>query len=616
MCGITGKIYFDKERTVSLEELKVMTNVIQHRGPDDEGHLLLGNVGLGFRRLSIIDLKAGHQPLSDNSERYWITFNGEIYNFQELREMLQKKGYFFRTSSDTEVIVNLYAEYKEKCLDYLRGMFAFVIWDKIENELFGARDRFGIKPFYYYIDNDKFIWASELKSISVAQNIKKDINLSSLDYYFAYGYTPRNQSIFTQIEKLKPGHYFSFNPAKNSKLKIRPYWEIKFEPDYSKSEEDWKELLYDTLSDSVKMRMISDVPLGAFLSGGIDSSTVVALMSLNSESRIKTFSIGFKEEKYNELQYARQLAEKYNTDHHEYIVEPESIDLIPKLVKAYDEPFADSSAIPTYYVSKLTREHVTVALSGDGGDELFAGYDSYAKMTSLSKNLFNAQTLFSGINKMIPDHMYGKGLSYYLSKDKHNIGAFFSFWKDYERKKIIKPEIRGRFNPKFAETIKLEMLQNMKGDFLSKMQQLDMQTYMVDDILTKVDRASMLNSLEVRVPLLDHKFAELSFKIPSELKMKGNLKKYLLKETFKSILPEDIISHKKQGFSMPLNNWFKGDLKDYSYDVLLNSKHLYDYLDKKKVHKMLDNNSVGMRDYSSKIWSLIFLNEWLNQNKV
>jgi asparagine synthase (glutamine-hydrolysing) len=616
MCGITGKIYFDKERTVSLEELKVMTNVIQHRGPDDEGHLLLGNVGLGFRRLSIIDLKAGHQPLSDNSERYWITFNGEIYNFQELREMLQKKGYFFRTSSDTEVIVNLYAEYKEKCLDYLRGMFAFVIWDKIENELFGARDRFGIKPFYYYIDNDKFIWASELKSISVAQNIKKDINLSSLDYYFAYGYTPRNQSIFTQIEKLKPGHYFSFNPVKNSKLKIRPYWEIKFEPDYSKSEEDWKELLYDTLSDSVKMRMISDVPLGAFLSGGIDSSTVVALMSLNSESRIKTFSIGFKEEKYNELQYARQLAEKYNTDHHEYIVEPESIDLIPKLVKAYDEPFADSSAIPTYYVSKLTREHVTVALSGDGGDELFAGYDSYAKMTSLSKNLFNAQTLFSGINKMIPDHMYGKGLSYYLSKDKHNIGAFFSFWKDYERKKIIKPEIRGRFNPKFAETIKLEMLQNMKGDFLSKMQQLDMQTYMVDDILTKVDRASMLNSLEVRVPLLDHKFAELSFKIPSELKMKGNLKKYLLKETFKSILPEDIISHKKQGFSMPLNNWFKGDLKDYSYDVLLNSKHLYDYLDKKKVHKMLDNNSVGMRDYSSKIWSLIFLNEWLNQNKV
>ena len=614
MCGVTGKIFFDKNREVSFDELKGMTDIMQHRGPDDEGFFIDENVGLGFRRLSIIDLKLGHQPLSDNSERYWITFNGEIYNFQELRVLLNKKGYLFKTNSDTEVIVNLYAEYKEKCLDHLRGMFAFVIWDKKEKQLFGARDRFGIKPFYYYIDNEKFVWASEIKSILASKSISKDISLQSLDYYFAYGYTPRNNSIYSQIKKLKPGHFFLVKTLKKNKLVIKPYWKISFEPDYSKTEEFWKEALYDSLNESVKMRMISDVPLGTFLSGGIDSSIVTSLMSLNSNKPIKTFSIGFKEKKYNELQYARLLADKYKTEHHEFIVEQESIELLPKLVSAYDEPFADASAIPTYHVSKFTRNHVTVALSGDGGDELFAGYSSYDKMMMLNRKKHYPKSLFALANKMIPDHMFGKGMTYYLSKDKDYIGAYICLWKNYERRKFYLPEINQEIENNYSEKIKSSMLGSMSGDFISKIQQLDLQTYLVDDILTKVDRASMMNSLEVRVPLLDHKFAELSFKIPSNLKMKGNIKKYILKEAFKNILPEGIISHKKQGFAIPLDMWFKNDLKDYSYDVLLNSKFLHNILEKNQIENMLDNHQKGMRNYGAKIWSLLFLNEWFRQN--
>ena len=366
--------------------------------------------------------------------------------------------------------------------------------------------------------------------------------------------------------------------------------------------------------------MRSDVPLGAFLSGGIDSSTVVALMARNSQQPVKTFSIGFKEEKYNELQYARLVAEKYNTDHHELIVEPDSIDLLPKLVEAYDEPFADSSAIPTYYVSKFTRDYVTVALSGDGGDELFAGYNSYPKMQSLKKafynNKFTNNAIFKPLNKIIPDYVYGKGYSYFLSKDKENIGIYFCIWKDYERRKIFNSSVKNILKSNNAENHKETILENLNADFISRMQGVDMQTYMVDDILTKVDRVSMLNSLEARVPILDHKFAELSFRIPSKYKLKGSSKKHIFKDSFRNILPKEIISHKKQGFSVPLSLWFKGDLKQYANDTLLFNSVLNDYLNKKQIEKMLRNHQKGMRDYSSKIWSLLFLNEWLKQNSL
>lgn len=620
MCGITGKIYFEAGRRVELTELKRMTDSIVHRGPDDEGHYFDGNIGLGFRRLSIIDLKSGHQPLCDSSERYWITFNGEIYNFKEVRTELEKKGYFFKTNTDTEVIVNLYAEYKEKCVDYLRGMFAFVIWDKKEKELFGARDRFGIKPFYYYIDNEKFVWGSEIKSINASENIKKEIDVEALDAYFAYGYIFDEMSIFKQIRKLKPGHYFYLKPQSENKLVILKYWEVNFTPDYSKTEEYWKKAVRETLQESVKMRMISDVPLGAFLSGGVDSSSVVALMAMQSNQPIKTFSIGFKEEKYNELNFAKQVSEKYQTDHHEMIVEPESIDLLPKLVQAFDEPFADSSAIPTYYVSKFAREFVTVSLSGDGGDELFAGYNSYSKMITLRNNPMNNRltnkVIFGNINKILPDYFYGKGYSYYLSKNKNDIGAYFCMWKDYERRKLFSEDIKQKLGEYNSEKFKVSILNKIDADFISRMQGLDMKTYMVDDILTKVDRASMMNSLEARVPILDHKLAELSFKIPWELKINKTSKKYLLKEAMKDLLSPDILSHKKQGFAVPLSVWFQGDLKSYVNDTLQsNGANLYNYVNKNYVDTVLNNHQKGMRDFSGKLWSLLFFNEWLKQNQ-
>ena len=620
MCGITGKIYFDRNHKVELAELKRMTNSIIHRGPDDEGHYINGNVGLGFRRLSIIDLKTGHQPLSNSDSSIWITFNGEIYNFKELKADLEKRGYRFKTNTDTEVIVNLYEEYGENCLSYLRGMFAFVIWDDRKKQLFGARDRFGIKPFYYYLDAEKFVWGSEIKAINASNGIKKEIDIRALDSYFAYGYiTGNNQSIYNSIKKLEPAHYFIIKPFESNNIKIQKYWDIAFEPDYSKTEDQWVDEIVNTLSESIKMRLISDVPLGAFLSGGIDSSSVVALMSEVSNDPVKTFSIGFKEEKYNELQYARLIAKRYKTEHHEMIVQPESIELLPKLIKAYDEPFADSSAIPTYYVSKFAREYVTVVLSGDGGDELFAGYDAFPKMMQLNKNpinnAFTNKFVFKNINKIIPDYLYGKGYSYYLSKDKDNIGAFFCMWKDYERKKLYNDETITSLNDYMAENKKLLLLKNSDSDFLSRMQELHIKTYLVDDILTKVDRASMMNSLETRVPLLDHKFAELTFRIPSDLKLKGNNKKYILKKALASFLPDEVINHRKQGFAIPLAYWFKDDLKDYAYDVLTgSSSKTLDYFNKKAIITIIKHHQKGMRDYSGKLWSLLFLNEWLKQN--
>jgi asparagine synthase (glutamine-hydrolysing) len=619
MCGIVGILYYDKKRIVCKNQLKQMAKIVSHRGPDDDGYYIDKNVGLGFRRLSVIGLRTGHQPLCDNGNRFWITYNGEVYNYRALKKELQNIGYYFKTNSDTEVIVNLYAEYREKCVDHLRGMFSFVIWDKKNKELFGVRDRFGIKPFHYYLDHEKFIWASEIKSLSVIDGIDKELNIKSLDYYFAYGHSKPDSTIYNNVRKLPPGCYFHIKHKEDYKITIKRYWEINIRPDHGKTETYWKEKLYNTVNESVSMRMVSDVPLGAFLSGGIDSSIIVSQMAKNSVTPIKTFSIGFKERQYNELTYARDVANMYGTEHYELIVEPESIDLLPRLVEAFDEPFSDSSAIPTYYLSKYAREHVTVAISGDGGDELFAGYSSYSKMLSIYKSFCNTKFtnkfVFDPINKFLPDTIYGKGASYYYSKDKRDLGAYFTNWKDYERRKIFLPEIRNVISKNEAENYKIELIAGYDCDYISRMQILDIKSYMVDDILTKVDRASMMNSLEVRVPLLDHKVAELSFQIPSSLKIKNSIKKYILKESFKHVLPRTVLAHKKQGFAMPLKLWFKENLEDYTRDTLLNSELITNYLDKNEIEKILNYHQKGRRDYSRKIWSLIVLNEWIHQNR-
>lgn len=620
MCGITGKIFFSQEKNIEESEIKRMTDVIQHRGPDDEGFYINKNVGLGFRRLSIIDLNTGHQPLSNESGSKWIVFNGEIYNFLELRRELQQKGYFFKTKTDTEVILKLYEEYGVHCVDYLRGMFAFAIWDNDTQQIFCVRDRFGIKPFYYYSDKEKLVFASEIKAILKSKNVDKTLSTDGLDSYFTFGYITSDLSIYKEIKKLQPAHYLLLSFKNKVTLQIKRYWEICFQPDYSKTENQWSEEIESALSESVKLHMISDVPLGAFLSGGIDSSSVVAMMAKNSNQPIKTFSIGFKEQKYNELQYARQIATKYGCEHHEQIVDPESIDLLPKLVNAYDEPFADSSAIPTYYVSKLARKHVTVALSGDGGDELFAGYGIYKRLNDIYSNPLNFKSpllnkfIWGNLHKIIPYNVRGKSATYFLSQNRKLVSAYSNVWPRAERKKLLLNH--GIVNTSTgSESYKEDILNKGSYDFVTNMQNLDLKTYMVDSILTKVDRASMINSLEVRVPLLDHKFAELTFKIPSYLKLQKNDQKYILKQAMAPYLPPSILNHPKQGFGIPLEFWFKDDLKQYVNDTLLSANsHLGSYLNKSYVKDIILKNENGTKDFSTKIWPLLFFEEWLKQN--
>jgi asparagine synthase (glutamine-hydrolysing) len=621
MCGITGIVQFNREKAIAPAVLKNMCDSIYHRGPDDDGLYMSRNVGLGFRRLSIIDLSTGHQPLSNQNETVYIVFNGEIYNYLEQRQKLIQKGYIFKTTTDTEVILHLYEEYGVDCLQYLRGMFAFAIWDSNKQQLFCARDRFGIKPFYYYSDQEKFVFGSEIKAILKSNDIDKTISIDALDSYFAFGYITSDLSIYKNIKKLQPAHYLLLSLKDKPVIEINRYWEIHFDPDYSKSENRWKEEIEACFSETVKLHMISDVPLGAFLSGGIDSSSVVAMMAKNSDRPVKTFSIGFKEQKFNELKYARELANKYGCEHHEQIVEPESIGLLSKLVSAYDEPFADSSAIPTYYVSQLARKHVTVALSGDGGDELFAGYTGYTKFKKIRSFPLNFRgsiankVIWGNIHNLIPHSTKGKGLMYFLSQPKEYAFAYQTSWTEQERSELFGHSGENR-NKLATELFKVGILQNKKNhDFISNLQYLDMKTYMVDDILTKVDRASMMNSLEVRVPILDHKFAELTFKIPSELKLKRNEKKYILKKAMENYLPQSILSHPKQGFGVPLSLWFKGDLKEFVNDTLLSQHALIsNYLDTNYVKKIVLEDRKGKRDFNSKIWSLIIFEEWLKQN--
>tara|TARA_B110000879_G_C11177175_1_gene516611 strand:+ start:1258 stop:3111 length:1854 start_codon:yes stop_codon:yes gene_type:complete len=617
MCGITGILNFNPLENVRLDMLKNMTDSINHRGPDDEGHYLNNNLGLGFKRLSIIDLKSGHQPLSNFNKSIWITFNGEIYNYKVLRDDLIKKNYVFNTNSDTEVIVNLYEEYGEKCTHFLRGMFAFVIWDDNKKKLFAARDRLGIKPFFYYLDNERLVWGSEIKSILKA-NVNTNINLEGLDQYITYGHTLKNTSIHQNISKLEAGTSFSISPFKSSAINFNKYWSLEYRPDYSKNQSEFEEEIRNVINESIKMRMISDVPIGAFLSGGVDSSSVVASMSQQSDKPIKTFSIGFKEQKFNELKYANIVSKKYNTDHHELVVEPKSIDLLPDLVKSYDEPFADSSSIPTYYLSKFAREHVTVALSGDGGDELFAGYSSYNNMLKLHNRPFNNKLInsfISGVHKICPEHINLKKWAYYFSVESTNIGAYLGIFKPYEKSNLYNNDLKSQLNHYQSESVKIKLLKSFNGDFISKMQQLDMNTYLVDDILTKVDRASMSNSLEVRVPLLDHKLVELSARIPSNFKINNNGQKIIFKNAFKKMLPPEIFTHKKQGFTVPVSMWFRENLRDYVGDTLLsNNTKLNMYFNSKEIHKIVNNHNRGMRDYSAKIWSLLFLEEWMKNN--
>jgi asparagine synthase (glutamine-hydrolysing) len=625
MCGIVGKATFN-QKTVSTEAISVMNKAITHRGPDDSGIYVSpdASVGLGHQRLSIIDLSPlGHQPMR-YLDRYEIVFNGEIYNFQEKREDLIQKGYSFNSHSDTEVILALYAEYGKKCVDHLRGMFAFAIYDEQNHTLFCARDRVGKKPFKYYLDNEVFIFASELKAILTQPEYVREPDYEAIHHYLTLQYVPAPLTGFKGIRKLKPAHTLLVD-LKTKRIEERCYWKLSYATKWKLSEAEWKKQIIEKLDESVRLRMISDVPLGAFLSGGIDSSAIVALMSRHSEAPIKTFSAGFKEEKYNELPYARMVAEKFHTDHTEFIVEPDAMELLPMLVRQYEEPFSDSSALPTYMVSKLTREHVTVALNGDGGDENFAGYSRYSAFqaslwseyigyltlliipfTSLFSRIFRT-TFFERLDRFTRSlnqrysQRYMMYTAYFTTSQKDTL-----YTETFKKKNVL------------SNTNDLIAAHFHKSGSLNRTEQAvyaDLMTYLPDDLLVKVDIASMAVSLEGRSPFLDHEFLELTAKIPFSLKLKGfNNKKYILKEALRGLVPDEVMFRPKMGFSIPIDHWFRHELKDYVYNLLLSEKALARNIFRESVvRKFLDDHCNTSINHAPRIWALVTLELWFQE---
>lgn len=621
MCGIVGKYNFCTKEPVSAKLLKAMCDTIDYRGPDDSGVYVDGHIGLGHRRLSILDLsEQGHQPMASRDKSVWITYNGEIYNFESLKKNLVAKGYTFVSHCDTEVIIYLYLEYGEDCLKYLRGMFAFAVWDSSKNIIFLARDRVGKKPLFYYFDGKTLIFASEIKAILKDSSLNSKINYEAFYDYFKYLYVPDPKTIYKNIYKLKPGHYMV---CSSDGIKRKEYWDVSFSNQSNKSEDNISDELLGILDESVKLRMISDVPLGAFLSGGIDSSGIVALMARQKKDPVTTCSIGFDSEEYDEVEFARIIANKYHTDHHEFTVKENAEEILTDLAFYFDEPFADASAVPTYYVSLIAKQEVTVALSGDGGDENFAGYQKYyiddienrirrkipgpIRKTILPyfSKIFSRgnHPLFQKTKTLLNTLSYESNYGFFLTNTEFDDQLWIDLINDDTKRQI------GDYDP-FSVT-KYYYDKADTDNHLSKILYTDLKTYLPGDILVKVDRMSMANSLEVRAPILDHNVIEYAANIPPDLKYNNSEKKYILKQTFKQILPDEIMYRKKMGFSVPLAQWFREELKEFASNHLLSSNaSVNNFFEKDVLKKLWDHHQGKTRNYSTILWSLLMFELW------
>jgi len=603
---------------IDAETVHRMCQTIVHRGPDDEGVFVRGPVGLGMRRLSIIDLSGGKQPIHNEDETIWIVFNGEIYNFPELRRELEARGHRFYTHSDTEVIVHLYEDCGADCVKKLRGMFTIALYDDRNGTLLLARDRLGKKPLHYALHEGRLYFGSEIKTILAVQPDLAEIDQEGLLQYFYFGYIPDPLTIFRKIRKLPAGHLAEF---RNGEIKVRQYWDL---PEYGThpaiSEEECLEQLEKRLQEAVRIRLISDVPLGALLSGGVDSSIVVALMARESAKPVQTFSIGFKEEKFNESEYARQVAERFGTDHHELTLDPNLEDTLTYLSGMLEEPFGDSSMLPTYYVCRMARRQVTVALSGDGGDELFAGYDRY--LTAMDRRKFDSLPGWVGsiyrerIHGLVPAGTYGKNLAWNASlNERDRYLDAMSFFPALHREQHL-------FTSEFLQRAKrlpdpLGQWQRLYDDApahdrLSRLLYLDTKTYLNGDILAKVDRMSMATSLEVRVPMLDHQFVEWVTSLPVDWKFRAGARKHILKKLAARVgIPSEVIHRRKQGFQLPLVEWMRDELKARFWNVLLEPRtQQRGYFKPSVVKSLIEEHVQGRRNRSGLLWRMLLLEMW------
>lgn len=628
MCGIAGIFDVTQHRSILQPVLKQMSGVLTHRGPDEDGCYIAPGIGLAHRRLAIIDISSGQQPLFNANKSLVIVFNGEIYNYRELTVKLKARGYQFSSHSDTETILHAFAEWGEKCVNYLRGMFAFCIWDNNRKKLFLARDRLGIKPlFYSQLSNGVFVFASELKALMQYPGISNEINLQGLESYFALGYVSEPQTIYQGIYKLPAGHCLTLS---RGKANIAPwqYWDIPFKPLLSITEVEAQHQFVERLREAISIRMVAEVPLGAFLSGGVDSSAVVALMAGLQQDAVNTCSIGFKEDAFNESHYAQKVAELYKTNHYQEIVGSNDFGLLDKLSQIYDEPFADSSAIPTYRVCELAKKTVTVALSGDGADELLSGYRRHqwhmkeerirSKIPLLiRRNLFGVLGSIYPKADWAPQMFRAKTTLQALSKN--SVDAYLhtvSQLSDEIRNKLYGKQLKRGLGGYHAKEIFYHHAERAPTDHpLSLIQYLDLKTYLVDDILTKVDRASMAHSLEVRVPILDHQLVEWISNLPADYKLQGNNGKAILKKVMEPYLPNDILYRKKMGFSIPLAQWFRGPLQTKVKHSLLGERMLDTHLfNDAFLKKVVIDHQRGTRDYSVLIWSLLMFDGFLAKN--
>lgn len=620
MCGITGIVDLTARRDISRELLRDMNDRQTHRGPDGSGYHFEPGVGFGHRRLSIIDLEGGTQPMFNEDKSVVVTFNGEIYDFAQLMEELKAAGHVFRTHCDTEVIVHAWEEWGESCLEHLHGMFAFAIWDRNRETLFIARDKFGKKPLYYsHLKNGQIVFASELKALLVHPDVAREIEPTAVEDFMTFGYVPDPKTIFRSIHKLAPGYFLKIKRGDRT-LVPRQYWDVKFEVDPTYENEDQIcEELNHRLAAATRRRMISDVPLGAFLSGGVDSSAIVASMAKISCKQVNTCSISFGDPAFNEAKYAQQVAELLKTNHRVEQVDKDDFELVDKIPGIYDEPFADSSAIPTYRVCELARKHVTVALSGDGGDEVFAGYRRH-------RWHMHEQSVRNAIPDLVRKHVFGLAGAIYPKMDwaprifraKSTLQAIARDSLDaYMHSVSILPnDLHGRlFNDSFKRELQgytsLEVFrQHLSNcntdDELSRIQYLDLKTYLPGDILTKVDRASMAHSLEVRVPILDSEFVSWACTLPSSLKLKHREGKYIFKKALEGRIPDNILYRDKMGFAVPLASWFRGPLRKTIQDRLQGgAMHDSGIFDMDYVGDLLRQHISGARDHSPPIWALL-----------